>query len=420
MDRDEAATLAAVWWSAVDQIALLRDPPDRTKALLTELLLAVADSPGADAAHRAGEQLVELNVADPLAIVRTAEVFERIGAQPARTATLVGAFAQGFSDAMRRRTLVSQESLQHSIAVAGHEAAAAIRASDARFRIVFENASAAIVVGTVDAVILEANPAALAMVGRTLEDVRGMSVFELVHPVEADEVDAINRRVAGDDPRTVRHENRYLRADGSYGWISFALTHVVGYDDLGDYLLLVGEDVTDRRRMQAELERQARHDQLTGLPNRLFLTETVHRAVERAVPGDRIGLCFIDLDGFKEVNDKYGHGVGDELLATIGARLHDDSVAEGYFVARIGGDEFVTLIVPPTDEHQVTAVAESALALLSKPFDIAGRDLSVSASIGALVATACGSDADRLLDFADVGLYRAKADGRGRIFLHVP
>lgn len=197
--------------------------------------------------------------------------------------------------------------------------------------------------------------------------------------------------------------------------MSFSLNRIVDTD----LLVAVGEDITHRRELQTELHRQAHHDSLTGLPNRLHLIEALDASIAATADGDRLGLCFLDLDGFKAVNDRLGHRIGDLLLIDVARRLAACAAANGHFLARLGGDEFVAVIAAPTDPHRVDAAAKDFVAALDAPFRIDEHDLSVSASIGALVAPVDGMPAEALIGRADAGLYRAKAHGRGSVTLHV-
>lgn len=182
------------------------------------------------------------------------------------------------------------------------------------------------------------------------------------------------------------------------------------------YLLVVGEDTTQRRELQAELHRQARLDPLTGLPNRRQLVEVLSAIITDAETEDCIGLCFIDLDGFKSVNDTYGHGVGDRLLVAVADRL--SAAVPAILLARVGGDEFVGLVRPTCDTEHIATVAQRLLDALADPIPVDNHDLMISACIGAIVTPVTGTDAERLLDAADAGLYRAKASGRNRWVLH--
>ena len=176
---------------------------------------------------------------------------------------------------------------------------------------------------------------------------------------------------------------------------------------------LLERDVTQRRALEARLRHQANHDPLTGLANRRrFVAETEHALSARAVPGS-IAALFLDLDDFKTVNDSLGHKAGDDLLIAVAQRLRADLRDEDV-AARLGGDEFGILLVGIPDAGYAATVADRLLAALDVPIGIAGRIVSVGASIGIAVDAATTTNVDDLLGAADIAMYGAKASGKGR------
>ncbi|MEU5819671.1 EAL domain-containing protein [Streptomyces sp. NPDC047803] len=197
----------------------------------------------------------------------------------------------------------------------------------------------------------------------------------------------------------------------------------------GQVLLSVA-DVSDRRELQNRLRHLQMHDPVTRLPNRTLFFERLSAAL-RPPPhaggrGARVGLCYLDLDGFKAVNDTLGHRIGDRLLAAVAARLTDCAEQEGAYpagaplVARLGGDEFAVLVEESTGTEQLTDLARAVLGALQQPFDLAGQRLSVSASIGVVERPVAGTSATGLMQAADTTLYWAKADGKARWTLFDP
>ena len=182
----------------------------------------------------------------------------------------------------------------------------------------------------------------------------------------------------------------------------------------------VALDITERKRAEGEVRRLAYHDTLTGLPNRLLLRDHLDLAMAQARRGGPgLTLMFLDLDRFKVINDSLGHSSGDGLIREVGARLRV-TVREGDTVARLGGDEFVLLLLGVDDPVKAVRVAEKVLASLRQPFEIEGRELFVTASIGVSLHPADGMDAETLLRNADVALYRAKDLGRDNCQLFAP
>ncbi|MVU77524.1 diguanylate cyclase [Nocardia sp. ET3-3] len=397
--------------SAPDAQRLLGD-------LIAELVAVLDSEPfDVDAAAKAGAALVDARLTSPVVLPVAARVLSglsefRTGPDvSARLAVVLTEFGRGYGAAVQQAQARGRLSIETAMAQAR-------AAAQDRFRVVFDNAAVAIAVGDTTGRLVDANRAFADMIGTPIERLRGVSVYDFAHPDDRAGIQALvfeQLVPAGDG--TVKLEQRIQRADGSYGWASFAITFVKGVGGQPDYLLTVGEDVTERHRMQEELHHQARHDPLTELPNRRHLIEQLDLAIDQAMAYDQVGLCFLDLDGFKQVNDHYGHGVGDRLLSAVAERLRAGLSEHGHLLARIGGDEFVALI-PAADVDHVAAVAEQLLATLIDPITFDGTALQVSASIGAVVAPVAGADADALLDAADTALFRAKLDGKGRWVMH--
>lgn len=182
----------------------------------------------------------------------------------------------------------------------------------------------------------------------------------------------------------------------------------------------LGREVTVRleaeealKEQKQSLQRMAHHDALTGLPNRVLLTDRIQRALLRRHAGDSLqAVLFIDLDHFKEINDSLGHSVGDELLKHVAERLQR-CVRREDTVARLGGDEFILLAEQLEDAAAASTLAEKILAAFEGPFEAAGQSLSIEASIGISLYPGDGDDPETLLRNADAAMYRAKADGRG-------
>ena len=187
------------------------------------------------------------------------------------------------------------------------------------------------------------------------------------------------------------------------------------YDAEGGFLGFrgVGADVTAERERSERIAWLARYDTLTGLPNRMALTEALREAMGQARL--RQGSCaflMIDLDRFKAVNDSLGHLIGDQLLARVSERL-TGLVGKRDTCARLGGDEFAIVIADATDTARVEHVAAAAIQRLSEPYDVEGHCLSVGASIGSAISPVDGDGIDALMRHADLALYRAKDEGGG-------
>lgn len=187
-----------------------------------------------------------------------------------------------------------------------------------------------------------------------------------------------------------------------------------GADGVLSYLSTTGRDISERIALQQQLERQATHDPLTGLPNRAMLFDRIHRASVGLGEDSRkhLALLFIDLDHFKIINDSLGHSVGDQLLCAIARRVRT-VVRPSDLVGRFGGDEFVVLCEDLERDDSATAVAARIEATLEAPFRVDGHDIHVGVSIGIAFADEA-HDAEAVLRDADTAMYRAKSGGRGQ------
>jgi diguanylate cyclase (GGDEF)-like protein/PAS domain S-box-containing protein len=180
------------------------------------------------------------------------------------------------------------------------------------------------------------------------------------------------------------------------------------------YLLSVNDDITQKKQAEQRAEFLANHDPLTDLPNRRAFNETLKSILEQAVSsGDEFAVLCLDIDRFKEVNDVFGHALGDELLKEVAAKLRD--VGDGAFIARMGGDEFTVIAKGDPQPLFTEALAERLLDVFASDLNIGGRILRVGLSIGVALYPGNGKDAEALMANADAALYRAKAGGRGTV-----
>ncbi len=266
------------------------------------------------------------------------------------------------------------------------------------------------------------SPAAAGVYGRPAEELVGTELAMLIHPEDLGRVVHEVRRflTAGhtEEP-TTRIECRFR--SGAGGWLNVEST--VNRHEGG--LIFNSRDITERVRLQAQLQHNAEHDPLTDLPNRALFTRRVQQALSGRRSSDRgTAVLFIDLDGFKAVNDTIGHQAGDELLVQAARRLHD-AVRQSDTAARLGGDEFAALIVGDgtrdrsARERHILELADRLRGTLSQSYDIDGNDVRVAASIGVAFAEP-GLGAGELLRNADLAMYRAKAAGKGRVELYAP
>lgn len=294
------------------------------------------------------------------------------------------------------------------------------------FRSLVQGSSDVIMIAAPNGILRYVSPAAAGVYGRPAEDLVGTELAGLIHPGDLGCVVHEVRRFLAARPSeepTTRIECRFRSGDG--GWLNVEST--VNRHHGG--LIFNSRDVTERVRLQAQLQHNAEHDPLTDLPNRALFTQRVQQALSGRRASDRAALrgtavLFIDLDGFKAVNDTIGHQAGDELLVQAGRRLQD-AVRHGDTASRLGGDEFAALIVGDgtrdrtARERHILELADRLRLTLSQPYLIDGNDVRVAASIGVSFAEP-GLGAGELLRNADLAMYRAKAAGKGRVELYKP
>jgi diguanylate cyclase (GGDEF)-like protein len=200
------------------------------------------------------------------------------------------------------------------------------------------------------------------------------------------------------------------------------LPHLDRGDELGTVaraLQSLQEQTRERARAEAQITYMARHDGLTGLPNRVLFHQEMERALTRLPRDEPFAVLCLDLDRFKSVNDTLGHPVGDALLVEVAQRL-SACIRDGDMVARLGGDEFALLQRATHDPSNATSLAERIIEALSTPCHVAGHTILMGTSVGIAFAPGDGADADMLLKAADMALYRAKNDGGGTFRLFEP
>jgi diguanylate cyclase (GGDEF)-like protein/PAS domain S-box-containing protein len=303
-------------------------------------------------------------------------------------------------------------------AVERNRADVALRESEQRYRILFQQSRDAIYMADRRGRIMEVNPAALELFGYGEEEMIGRDIASLfADPLEYAQLEVEVARAG-----TVRGvEVRMRTRDGRQLWCLLAAAE--RRTAVGETLGLQGiiHDITDRKQAEARLEHDALHDALTDLPNRALFMDRLEQAVRRAErePEPSFALLFLDLDRFKEINDTLGHAAGDAVLRRA-AELLRSCVRAHDTVARLGGDEFVILLDGIASVTEARHVAERMIEVLGRPYRVRDRELRTTASIGMTWPTGGGSGPDALVREADVAMYEAKRRGGARIEMFSP
>ncbi len=347
-------------------------------------------------ARAVGASLVVAGLVENAALERTLVMLQRELAGHPRGPDLIAAMAAGYAGALR--------DLAHRESSAG----------TSRFGAVFSHAAAGIMIIAIGGVVVEVNRAFCAMFGRGPEAFVGQDVYLFARlDDEPGSVDEVRSLLDGERDR-VSVERTYLHRDGSPVRVQASLSLVRGPAGEPRYVICLVEDVTERYRLQSRLRFHADHDPLTGLATRAVLAEQLQMALDDR-HGPSVGICALDLDGFRGVNDTLGHDVGDELLRAVACRLSEELTPDGHLVARVGGDEFVVLAVD-VDDVRLRAIAGRALAAVARPFELGGHRVVVTATVGIVPGDGIGlADAGALLQAADTTLNRAKRHGRGGV-----
>jgi diguanylate cyclase (GGDEF)-like protein len=185
-------------------------------------------------------------------------------------------------------------------------------------------------------------------------------------------------------------------------------------------LIVVGRDITERKQAENQLQHLAHYDPLTHLPNRMLLSDRLQIATAQSQRnGQLLAVCYLDLDGFKPVNDRFGHDIGDRLLSEVGHRL-SETMRAGDSLGRLGGDEFVLLLGDLQSENECCIALDRVLKILANPYHIEGQSLMLTASIGVTLYPSDATDSDTLLRHADQAMYEAKQAGRNRYHFFDP
>jgi diguanylate cyclase (GGDEF)-like protein/PAS domain S-box-containing protein len=296
------------------------------------------------------------------------------------------------------------------------QAEAALADSEARYRTVVSALGEGIVLFARDGRVLACNPAARAIL--RMEEAAVLAGTDW--PLLGDDGSAlrladspVGRALATGEDDTgcvlgLRH------ADGMRAWISLSTRGIGDGEGPPSSVVVSFADITERRAFQQQLEHAALHDLLTGLPNRKLFMQRLDHALELARRRDeRVAVAFVDLDGFKAVNDLHGHDAGDRLLAAIGKRL-GDSVRGSDLVARIGGDEFCAIFTGVADHTAARSIAQRMLDAITPAIDRP----NVTASIGLSLFPDDATEPSILLHQADAAMYRVKSSGKNAIGLY--
>ncbi len=303
-------------------------------------------------------------------------------------------------------TVAANESLR--------ETELALIESEQRFRLAFESNMAPMIFSDLEDKAIAVNDAFCRMVGFTREELLGHDSIQFTHPEDVGITEGTHLRLVSDDVDQVRYTKRYLRKDGRvvFSEVSRSAAHDASGKTL--YFIASERDITEEQTLTDQLSHLALHDPLTGLANRALFDDRLAQAHSRiARQGSMGAVLLMDLDDFKGVNDTHGHLIGDQLLVGIARRL-ELVTRSSDALCRFGGDEFLYLAEGLSSAAEAEDVANRLLDVLSEPFVFGGLDLEQRASIGVVIWDSTSKDSTEFVQNADVALYEAKREHRGR------
>jgi len=286
---------------------------------------------------------------------------------------------------------------------------AELQASQERFRALVEHSSDVVSLIRPDGEIVYQSESSNRVLGLDWSELVGRSFFQLLDESSQEVLRTASAEVSKRPLGVAPVELRLMHGDGGWRQVETIVTNLLDEPAVGG-LVLNTRDVSERRQLERQLAHQAFHDSLTGLANRaLFLDRVSHALQRRTSQRSRVGILFLDLDGFKEVNDSLGHAFGDRLLVEVAQRLLE-CVRSGDTVARLGGDEFAVLVESDDFADDILQLAERIRASAQTPYILDGKELFVQGSIGVATADPGMRDAGQLIRNADLAMYQAKAN----------
>lgn len=416
----EAIRTSHVPLSRSEVIKLLRTlAEDMATALRTEPF-------SADAGTRTALRLVENNFTGPDTLGCTIRLLvtdflavaglDQSADNQAKIGHLASKLSAAYADALRERLFAEQEMMKRAV-FAARDAADRLRIeSEARLRAVFETSSIGIGIGDFQGRIVDTNPAMTEILGYTREQLRQMTAGQVIGKQSlqllTEQFMLMARGVS--DKFTVELE--IIRADGEPAWVHLTTTLVRDADGKPAYPVAMIANESEVHLLRGSLLQVHNRDLLTGLASESKFRSQLERLLANAAPGERVALCFLDLDGFKVINDGMGRQLGDDMLKVVARTLEKVfAELEGALVARISGDGFAVLLPNPPAKVEVIRLVEAAQELLREPqYFNTDNGMAVTASVGIVDCLARETTADDLIIAAEITTHRAKTKGKAQ------
>ena len=293
-----------------------------------------------------------------------------------------------------------------------------LKESESRFHSAFSHAAIGMALVSTEGHFIQANKSFCDMLGRSLPELLASQLPTLVNPDDLGALQGPVDRLVKGELASVHTEVRGMHRDGSDVWMSLNISLARDWQFRNYNLIVQAQDITARRRAEAELYHNAYHDSLTQLSNRTHFNEQLNRAIARVQrhPEQRFAVMYLDFDRFKMVNDSLGHKAGDELLVNLARRLKD-MLRPTDVLARLGGDEFAILDEDLHRQRDAVELTERIQKELQKPVTLGTMEVAISASIGITFSTNGYQTSDQIIRDADIAMYKAKSKGKAQYAL---
>jgi diguanylate cyclase (GGDEF)-like protein/PAS domain S-box-containing protein len=293
-----------------------------------------------------------------------------------------------------------------------------LKASESRFHSAFTHAAIGMALVSTEGRFIQANKAFCEMLGRTSPELLASDLRALVNEADHSSLQELISKMVAGQLASAHAEVRGLHRDGSDVWMAINLSLARDWQFRTHNLIVQAQDISARRRAEAELYHNAYHDNLTQLSNRTHFNEQLNRAIARVHrnPEQRFAVMYLDFDRFKMVNDSLGHKAGDELLVNLAKRLKA-TIRPTDVLARLGGDEFAILLEDLHRQRDAVDLTERIQRELQKPFQLGSMEVAISASIGITFSTNGYQTSDQIIRDADIAMYKAKSKGKAQYAL---
>jgi diguanylate cyclase (GGDEF)-like protein/PAS domain S-box-containing protein len=394
---------------------------DVTSALVDILCGAPFD---ATPAAEAGAELVRVNLTGTSALDETIRLlggdllaaagleFDR--ERHDRLSAITGSLTSGYMAALRDRLFDEQEMIKKAVFRARDVAERARRATEARWEAVFHSTAAGIAITDLDGMVQLVNPALCEILGLRVADLLDRPLAIRVSPAYSPQVLAAFGHVARGDHDKFVGDVSFLGRDGEPVWTRLSLALVRDLAEKPEYAVAVVENISDLHLLRERQLSMTLKDQLTSLPNRTHFMSQLDNALQHAETGENIALCYVDLDGFKIINDGVDHMTGDKVLKRVASVLSAEFPPPAV-VARIGGDGFAVLLTGTKGSFEISQHVAAAMEELAEPvYEDDETGVAVSASVGIVERPAAGLTSADLIRAAEITVHRAKLNGKAQ------